>query len=235
MPPHPTAQRISLIPEHPSELGGALGRHLHFDERSRDFPILLSKDANIQTRSWNRGTRAFQQGRLRTCTGHAAMGVVCTEPYRQPRVRYSETRVRQLYTKASHHDTIVGAWPSKDTGSTVLAAMKALRMLGLTKGFRWCFSLEEVLKTLSTTGPVEVGVNWYEGFDRPEANGLVQLQGDIRGGHAFELLGVDAEQQLVWAVNSWGPEWGLKGRFALSWRVLDHLLHENGEAATVVM
>ncbi len=231
----PSLHRIGLITEHPSEHGGRLGRHLHFDERSRDFPVLLDKGAVIQTRLWARSLQAFKQGNLRTCTGQGAMGVLCTEPYRRPGIRYSEALIRQVYTKASHHDTIAGAWPSKDTGSTVLAAMKALKFIGYTKGFRWCFSLEDVLKTLSTTGPVELGLNWYEGFDRPDAHGLVKRQGDVRGGHALELLGVDAERKLVWAINSWGPEWGIKGRLALSWKDLDYLLHENGEAATVLI
>ena len=53
------------------------------------------------------------------------------------------------------------------------------------------------------------------------------------GGHAFELLGVDAELKRVWAINSWGPNWGLKGRFSLSWKDLDRLLHEDGEASTI--
>ncbi len=231
----PPTQRVALIEEHPSDQGGPLGRHLHFDERSRDFAVQLEPGATIQTRTWTRRVKAFKQGKLNTCTGQAAMGVLCTEPNRRPGVRYSETTIRQIYTKATHHDTFKGAWPTKDTGSTVLAAMKALKYMGYTKGYRWCFSLEDVLKALSTLGPVAIGIHWYEGFDRPDASGLIQFGGSSRGGHAVELLGVDAEQQQVWAINSWGPEWGVQGRFAIAWRDLDRLLHEEGEAATVVL
>ena len=92
-----------------------------------------------------------------------------------------------------------------------------------------------MLKTLSSVGPVEVGVSWYEGFDKPDAKGLVKIAGTVRGGHAFELLGVDADKQLVWAINSWGPGWGLAGRFAFSWKDLDRLLREQGEASTVTL
>lgn len=231
--PHP--HRIGLLLEHPSEHGGRLGRHLHFDDRSWNFPVQLKKGAIIQTRTWNRTLKAFHQGDLGSCTGNGAVGVVCTEPYRQPGVRYTQALARKVYTEASHHDTIVGAWPPRDTGSTVLAAMKALKTLGLTKGYRWCFGLDDVLKALSTLGPVEVGLNWYDGFDQPDAKGLVKVRGAMRGGHAFELLGVDAERKLVWAINSWGPDWGLQGRFAFSWKDLDRLLHEDGEASTVTL
>ena len=113
--------------------------------------------------------------------------------------------------------------------------MKALQDLGFAKGYNWCFGPDDVLKTLSHIGPVEVGVNWYGGFDRPNAEGLVKISGAVRGGHAFELLGVDAEKKLVWAINSWGPGWGKHGRFAFSWKDLERLLHEDGEASTVTL
>ena len=229
------SHHIGLIPEHPSKHGGRLGRHLHFDERSRNFPVPLPKGATIQTRTWTRTVQAFNQGDLGACTGNGAVGVVCTEPYRQKGVRYSEALARKVYSQATKDDNIVGAWPPKDTGSTVLGAMKALRDLKLAKGYQWCFGLDDVLKTLSTLGPVEVGLSWYEGFDKPDAKGLVKIAGTVRGGHAFELLGVDAEKKLVWGINSWGPEWGLHGRFAFSWKDLDRLLHEQGEASTVTL
>lgn len=232
-PSHPL--RIGLIPEHDSKQGGRLGRHVLFDERSWNYPVRLARGATIQTRIWNRSLRAFNQGELGSCTGNGAIGVVCTEPYRQKGVTYNEALARKVYARATHYDSIVGYWPPKDIGSTVLGAMKALKDMKLSKGYHWCFSLEDVLKTLSTLGPVEVGLNWYEGFDKPSAKGLVKVSGEVRGGHAFQLLGVDAEKKLVWAINSWGADWGLNGRFAFSWKDLDRLLHEDGEASTVTM
>ena len=112
--------------------------------------------------------------------------------------------------------------------------MKALKALGWTTGYVWCFGLDDVLKTLSTIGPVEVGINWYEGFDKPNASGLVKISGAVRGGHAFEILGVDAKKKIVIAENSWGTTYGVGGRFSFSWKDLDRLLNESGEAATVV-
>lgn len=162
---------IGLIPEQPSRHGGRLGRHLHFDERSRNFRVPLPRGAAIQTRTWVRTVKAFDQGDLGSCTGNGAVGVVCTEPYRQPGVRYSEALARRVYSQDTKDDSIVGVWPPKDTGSTVLGAMKALRDLKLAKGYHWCFGLDDVLKTLATLGPVEVGVSWYEGFDKPDKGG----------------------------------------------------------------
>jgi hypothetical protein len=227
--------RLALIPEHVSKRGGRLGRHIHFDERSRGYRVPIRKAAKIVTRTWARTIHPFDQGQTGSCTGNGAVGVICTEPYHAKGKHYTETLARKVYSTASRIDSIQGDWPPTDTGSTVLAAMKALKQLGWTTGYQWCFGLDDVLKTLSTIGPVEVGVNWYEGFDTPSASGLVKITGAVRGGHAFEILGVDAAKKTVIAENSWGSSYGVKGRFSFSWKDLDRLLKEQGEAATAVV
>lgn len=48
-----------------------------------------------------------------------------------------------------------------------------------------------------------------------------------------ELFGLDVKAKTVTAINSWGPGWGIKGRFTFSWADLDRLLQEEGEASTL--
>ena len=55
------------------------------------------------------------------------MGLLCTAPFREKGHWYNETLARKVYSQASQLDTLLGQWPSQDTGSTILAAMKALR------------------------------------------------------------------------------------------------------------
>jgi hypothetical protein len=227
--------RVGLIPEHPSKRGGRLGRHIHFDERSRAFRVPVLKTAKITTRTWDRTVKPFDQGETGSCTGNGAVGVLATDPYLKKTVKYGEPLARKVYSQATKLDAIQGDFPPNDTGSTVLAAMKALKKLGLATGYTWCFGLDDVLRTLSTIGPVEVGLNWYEGFDSPTKTGLVKIKGSVRGGHAFEILGIDATAKTVTAINSWGTSWGANGRFTFSWKDLDRLLKEQGEAATAVV
>jgi hypothetical protein len=230
--------RVGLIPEHPSKRGGRLGRHIHFDERSRGFRVPLRAAAKIVSRTWDRDVKPFDQGAIGSCTGNAAVGVLATAPFRTVRkkgVRYANPLAREVYSQATKMDVIAGVYPPKDTGSTVLAAMKALKKLGLAKGYDWCFGLDDVLRTISTIGPVELGVNWYEGFDRPDKSGRVKVSGSLRGGHAFEVLGVDAKAKTVLAVNSWGTGYAAGGYFSFSWKDLDRLLQESGEASTLIV
>lgn len=210
-----------------------LGRHVQFDERSRRFPAtsLVPKGAKLTSKLWARAAPALDQGDVGSCTGEGAAGLLLTAPFSKARV--SQQTALAIYSRATRMDPFPGSYPAEDTGSTVLAAMRATVKMGLAKGYRWCFGLQDVLKVLSNVGPVEVGVNWYEGFD-DVVDGRVQVAGEVRGGHAFELLGINTTTRTVTAINSWGSEWGDGGRFTFSWDDLDRLLHEEGEASTLV-
>ena len=217
-----------LVPRH------RLGRHVQFDERSKSFRVSLPS-TEVVTRLWERSVPAFDQGELGSCTGQGAAGLLCTEPFRVEGWTYTDKLAVFLYQNATEDDEIEGSFPPTDTGSTVLAAMKATTRLGYAKSYLWCFGLDDALRTLSQAGPIEVGINWYEGFDEPDKNGRIRFGGDVRGGHAFEILGVETDARLVTAINSWGPEWGKDGRFTISWDDLERLLYEDGEAATLVV
>jgi hypothetical protein len=229
-----TGIRMALIPEYPSKIGGRLGRHIHFDERSRNYRVPVTSSATIVTRTWARTVKPFDQGNLGSCTGNGAAGALATAPLFVKGKTYNEALAVKIYSRATVDDSIVGTYPPTDTGSTVLAAMKACKDLKLASGYNWCFSLNDVLLTLSTIGPVDVGVNWYSGFDNPTAAGKVKISGSVRGGHSFEILGVDTKAKTVLAENSWGASWGLAGRFIFSWANLERLLSEQGEAASIV-
>ena len=136
VPDTPNPHRVGLIPEQSSFLGGRLGRHIHFDEQSRSYRVPLLKGAKVVTRTWERSLPPLDQGALGACTGNGAVGVLCTEPYRQKGVRYTEALARQVYSEATRLDSIVGAWPPKDTGSTVLAATPS-NCWGWTRSRSW--------------------------------------------------------------------------------------------------
>lgn len=171
------------------------------------------------------------------CTGNAVVGLLATRPNDVDGIadntEFSEGLAVDLYSLATELDQFTGTYPPDDTGSSVLSAMKAAKEFLLIEEYRWCFGLEDVLRTLSYVGPVAIGVNWYAGFDKPTSKGLIKISGSVRGGHAVELLGIDVRKKIVWGINSWGKWWGKCGRFCISFADLDRLLKERGEAATV--
>jgi hypothetical protein len=116
----------------------------------------------------------------------------------------------------------------------VLAGEKAGVQLGLYKEYRWNLTLDDILRLLANFGPVIMGTNWYEGMFYPNNNGVVSISGDIAGGHAYTLCGIEPDQKRVRKLGTWGNGWGQNGRAWISFDTLDRLFHEQGESALPV-
>lgn len=233
------------IPEYESTTGGRLGRHVHHDPRSRAYAVSEDLLASTYTSAVHQvRIPVLDQGDLGSCTGNAAEAAAGTDPVygavpasvaARPTgdAAADEKQAVALYSAATKLDTGRGTYPPTDTGSTGLAVAKAAQAAGLTSGYQHAFSLDTALKALAGS-PLIIGVNWYEGFDTPDANGLVKVSGQVRGGHEFLLYGIDTDHQIVQARNSWGASWGAGGLFAFSWDDFGRLLDEEGDATLFV-
>jgi C1A family cysteine protease len=82
--------------------------------------------------------------------------------------------------------------------------------------------------------PVVVGLNWYSSMFHPNAAGLIKVDGSLAGGHAFLLDGVSADREYFRIKNSWGRSWGRKGFALISFKDVERLLAEDGEACLAV-
>jgi hypothetical protein len=207
--------------------GARLGRHVEHDIRSLAFRV----DAAVPIKSvqWRRHGGPFNQGNVGSCTGNAVAGVLNTDPFRKPgRKLLTEKDALAIYTLATQLDTIPGAYPAQDTGSTGRAAMAAAKQMGLIDGYNWALGLQEALAALMS-GPAAFGTVWLTGMDAPDYRGIVSATGSVRGGHEYEALGVDVVQKLVWFENSWSRAFGLIGRFAMSFSDVDRLLRQKGD------
>lgn len=60
---------------------------------------------------------------------------------------------------------------------------------------------------------VEVTMNWYREFNRPDNGILPDNYVNSVGGHAIEACGFDDFKQLLKLKNSWGRSWGKDGYF----------------------
>jgi hypothetical protein len=207
--------------------GRRLGRHVEHDERSRAFGVVAHAKP-IRSVQWERHAPIFDQGDVGSCTGNAIAGCCVTGPLFNGRVLTEDDAV-QIYEMATRLDRIPGHFPPEDTGSSGIAAARAAQKMGLVGVYHHAFGLTQALQALQS-GPVAIGINWYEGFDDPKgAHAELVVTGQVRGGHEMVLDGLDVENGLVHGCNSWGASWGNNGRFVMTWGTFKRLLAEDGD------
>ena len=100
--------------------------------------------------------------------------------------------------------------------------------LGLISSYQWCFGLDHLVGVL-VKRPVTVGTPWYAAMFNPAPNGLVTIGGEVAGGHEWLVVGYDLIEQVIFAVNSWGREWGVNGTFVVGFDDMRRLLAEDGD------
>lgn len=225
------------IPETVVE-GKRLGRHVLHDPRSLAFQIHAVGAA--ATVKWDRRIPVLDQGDIGSCTGNAAVGHLGTEPdddavaslLASGALKLDEAEALRIYSAAEVIDGD-GPYPPNDNGSSGLSVAKAAKAAGLISGYLHITSLA-ACQTAIKAGPFIVGSNWYTSMDNPTATGLVQVSGQVRGGHEYECVGYDAATDLWEFVNSWGSGYGQAGHFFYSSASFTRLLSEEGDATQFV-
>ena len=210
-----------------------LGRIVRHDPRSLRY--LVPETDTVQSVMWERKTPILDQGNLGSCTGNATVGVLGTTPFYDTvkAIPLDEAEAVKVYSLATQLDNVSGTYPPDDTGSSGLGAAQAAKRLGLISGYQHITSVAAA-HTAIQAGPFIVGTDWLTGMDNPDQYGVVHAAGSVRGGHEYECIGYDAATDRWAFCNSWGPGWGLNGRFYYSSADFAKLLARQGDATTFV-
>ena len=215
----------AAIPEHVVE-GKRLGRHVLHDPRSRDFRA--DRADTITSVDHHATGLPLNQGQIGSCTANALCGALNSAPdfnRGTPRHEHDAVKLYELETQLEGDP-----YPPNDPGGSGLEVCKAAKQLGWITSYAHAFSLDDALKAL-VLRPVITGINWYTSFDTPSPTGLVEIAPDaiVRGGHEVVADQIDAEHKLVWFWNSWGPTFGVAGRFCMTFDTWGRLLKEKGD------
>jgi hypothetical protein len=138
-----------------------------------------------------------------------------------------------VYSAATAIDGYMGTYPPEDTGSDGLSVAKVLRGAGWISGYEHAFTYADGLLALMSR-PLITGVSWFEDMFRPDVNGVVHPTGELAGGHEFVWDEHDADRGLEGFTNSWGPDWGVVGRFYMATREWASLLAQDGDVTSFV-
>ena len=213
--------------------GARLGRHVAHDPRSALHGIdgVVHRWERPHDVDWARRAPIFDQGDIGSCTGNAMAGWLGTDnDHRKGRADVDEALAVQLYERATRLDGWPGSYPPDDTGSSGNAVAKAAREEGLTRGWRWAFTLGGLLRALNHGG-VLVGIPWLNSMDAADPDGLLTVDpaSGVRGGHEVLLRRHVRREGRVGGDNSWGPAFADRGSFWLTYAGLRRLLDARGD------
>jgi hypothetical protein len=132
-----------------------------------------------------------------------------------------------------HLATLEDEWPDEqyppdDVGSSVLAGAKVLKNLLFVERYEWAYDFNSFLAAVQRQ-PVMVGTLWTEGMFDPSSKGLIRPTGDLAGGHAYSIRGVDFQNQQVRMRNHWTTGWGVRGEAFIRFDDMKWLLDQGGE------
>jgi hypothetical protein len=233
---------------HRFEQAPGLGRHVLHDDRSRAF------DADVLVRGIVRRQATvihprvippWDQGETGSCTAHAALGLMMSEPYfswqaglNRTSKLYSEDDVLRFYGRETELDDrqIPGSYPAEDTGSTGLWSMKTLRDWKLITQYRHAFSFDTLARLLQVT-PVSLGLPWFESMFRVDEDYVVDVRPEtgLAGGHQIVGQGIDFERQAIRICNSWGENWAEQGFAWIGFGDMRTLLGLHGDVSVPVI
>jgi hypothetical protein len=217
------------LPEH-SVSGKPLGRHLHHDPRSLGYPA--ERALQVAPVRHPAVGLPLKQADGHICgTAHALCAALNSMPsYLSTRPPLTEADAVKIYETATAFDSFEHDG-SRLEGSSGLLACKAAQRLGLIRAYHHAFGIDHALEAL-TLSPVMTGFAWYTSFDSPDPeSGLVEIAQDsvVRGGHEVVAHAIDGRLERVWFWNSWGREYGINGRFCMTFETWERLLDDRGD------
>jgi C1A family cysteine protease len=195
--------------------------------------VAMPEKVTRRAKFWVPGP-VLDQGQEGACVGFGWTGTLAASPNRIHTA--TDDVAKSIYKLAQQYDD----WPGEDyEGSSVLGGAKGLKAQGFLGEYRWCFGIEDLIDAVITTGPVAIGIDWYEEMYETEPSGLVKVGGEKVGGHCLYVYGYNPKKRLkgvrgtfeacYWR-NSWGSSYGINGEGIIRAEDLAVLLQADGEA-----
>lgn len=195
------------------------GRFPAHDRRDAKHRLAVPKTSR-RYRYWN-APLWFNQGSRPICVGAAWARWLHIPPHQQ------WLEPEGVYGLAQ----LLDEWEGEDyEGTSVRAGAKVLHKLGAIQSYKWARSVEAVIAHVLETGPMVVGTDWTEWMEEPDKQGRIVADGEVLGGHAYVLSGVNRDREEFRIDNSWGQSWGNGGRATISFSDFAKLLKREGEA-----
>ena len=214
----------------------------HHDERSLSHPVReVIGTVKRRKRMWSVGDPVIDQGQEGACVGFGWTNELRAQPV-VVKLPDPTAFAFGLYKQAQKVDDQPG---ENYSGTSVLAGAKVVKSLGFMDGYKWAFGIDDVIDTIVAQGPVVLGIPWYDSMYDTRPSGLIDVSGEVVGGHCILADGYDPKArfakeglgntfEVIRLRNSWGPDWGVHGDGYITVSDLAALLKADGEACVPV-
>lgn len=194
-------------------------------------------------RTW-RIRDARDQKSMPSCVGHATYHFLRSSPHAN---QSKQLTPNEIYFGAQRFDE----WPGENyEGTSVSGAMNFLMnhpQIDIN-GFHKLETVEQLLAYVMDIGPVIAGTDWDDEMGIVNEKGFITVDNafDV-GGHAYLIYGAkiymrwfeteygDTDLEIDWdrsyfkILNSWGPNWGIKGTAKITFYDMNSLFNQYSE------
>ncbi len=201
-----------------------LGRLPSEDARDKSYPMAaaFAPVPTPNSKYWRTGA-VLNQLNTPHCVGFASRQLLTSSPHRY---KATDPDADLIYYESQRRDE----WDGEAyDGTSARGAMKYLAERNIISVYRWASSVQEAVDYVLTAGPVLIGASWREGFFTPDSKGFIHPTGPVVGGHEFLLIGYNHKTWTMTFMNSWGANWGDKGRFRMDRTDFEALMADNGD------
>lgn len=217
------------------------------DPKSLDYPVRALTGSTVEKKPklWTPPKPVLDQGWEGACVGFAWTAELMGSPFPDP---YTTKEQGDWFARNKVYKPaqFIDEWEGENyEGTSVLAGAKVVQKEGFLDEYRWAFGIEDLRDAVITTGPAVIGIPWYDGMYGTKPSGLVEVGGDLVGGHALVVYGYHPGMRIPgedwhsrhevfrWR-NSWGSAYGKNGSGLIRYEDLRDLLAGWGEACIPV-
>jgi hypothetical protein len=208
--------------------GFGLGRLFAFDEKDFGYSALEQAPSrpNRRYKYHNASALWSYQNGYPHCVAHSWLHMIESGPITHPSpLGTAAFDTVEFYRKCQ----LIDEWPGENyDGTSVRAGAKIAQEMGLIESYWWGHDLESLINAVFLQ-PVVAGTDWFDGMSYPKGNGLIEVSGDLAGGHAYLYDGVNLDEEVFRIKNSWSRVWGVNGFAYIKFKDVEKLIETYGE------
>lgn len=201
-----------------------------FDPRDYNLaqfmPKGLLKVSTVTEKNWEFLAPALNQKQTNHCTGFSMADFGINLPIQDS---YNDETGHSFYYMCKEED----GEPGNEEGSSIRSVAKVLRKIGRINAYAFAPDIATIKWWLLNRSPMIVGTIWTTAMFSPNSSNVIEVIGDVVGGHAY-LLNEWRKDGHIGIQNSWGAEWGNNGKSYISVANFEKIFRYGGEAMAAV-